>query len=81
MRNILKRYECISSQAINYSKYVVTFSSNTSRENRELVSQILGVCEKQDLGIISACRCAFGLMRLVPLVSCKIECIRDCKAM
>ncbi|KAL8110377.1 hypothetical protein AgCh_026191 [Apium graveolens] len=50
MRNILKRYECISDQAINYSKSVVTFSSNTPRENRELVSQMLGVCEKQEPG-------------------------------
>lgn len=50
MSNILKRYESISGQAVNYNKSVVTFSSNTIRENRELFVQQLGVREEHEPG-------------------------------
>lgn len=50
MKRILDRYANISGQLINYTKSLVTFSSNTSVGNREKVCQQLGVREVQNPG-------------------------------
>lgn len=50
MKNILNRYEGISGQKINYTKSMVTFSSNTPASSREDVCMQLGVREMQNPG-------------------------------
>lgn len=47
MKGILNRYAEISGQLINYSKSIVTFSPNTSEENKQAVCMQLGVVEVQ----------------------------------
>lgn len=45
MKGILRRYESISGQAINFNKSSVTFSPNTSEEDRTKVCATLEVKE------------------------------------
>ncbi|XP_074346272.1 uncharacterized protein LOC141685047 [Apium graveolens] len=45
MKQIIQRYEVLSGQAVNFSKSIITFSLNTSVENR---NQICGVLEVQE---------------------------------
>lgn len=50
MRNILKRYEEVSGQSINFNKSAVTFSTNTRVEDRRMVCERLGVTENKEHG-------------------------------
>ncbi|XP_017248940.1 uncharacterized protein LOC108219886 [Daucus carota subsp. sativus] len=50
MKRIGCRYESISGQMINYDKSSVTFSSNTTADNRKEVCEQLGVNEAQNPG-------------------------------
>lgn len=43
MKKILNRYECISGQMVNFNKSLITFSPNTTAENRMEVCNQLGV--------------------------------------
>ncbi|KAA3471031.1 reverse transcriptase [Gossypium australe] len=43
MKDILKEYESCSGQCVNFNKSTIFYNSNTSRENREAVSNMLGV--------------------------------------
>ncbi|XP_074336652.1 uncharacterized protein LOC141673815 [Apium graveolens] len=45
MKNILHRYADVSGQVVNLTKSAITFSSNTSRESKIAVCNILGVGE------------------------------------
>lgn len=47
MKNILTRYEAMSGQSVNFSKSTVTFTPNTTDENRREVCASLGVHEVQ----------------------------------
>lgn len=50
MKRILKRYEEISGQVINFNISTVVFSPNTSEENRQGVCEQLGVKEVNSSG-------------------------------
>ncbi|KAL8146232.1 hypothetical protein AgCh_004104 [Apium graveolens] len=50
MKNIIKRYEELSGQAINFHKSTITFSPNTLQVNREAICVILEVSEISILG-------------------------------
>ncbi|WOG90771.1 hypothetical protein DCAR_0310016 [Daucus carota subsp. sativus] len=50
MKNIIKRYEELSGQAINFQKSTITFSPNTSQVNREAICGILEVSERSTPG-------------------------------
>lgn len=45
VKNIIKRYEEVSGQAINFHKSTTTFSLNTSTKNQEVIYGILEVSE------------------------------------
>ncbi|KAL8125864.1 hypothetical protein AgCh_013243 [Apium graveolens] len=47
MKRIIKRYEELSGQAVNFNKSMITFRPNTSAENRELICGILEVQESR----------------------------------
>ncbi|XP_074347284.1 uncharacterized protein LOC141686127 [Apium graveolens] len=48
MKNVLKRYEKVSGQAINFNKSSVTFSLNTTGEERTRICEALGVEEVEN---------------------------------
>lgn len=50
MKNILHRYADVSGQVVNLTKSAITFSSNTIRESRTAVCDILGVSESGNPG-------------------------------
>lgn len=50
MKRILKQYEDISGQVVNFNKSTVTFSPNTTDANRREVCELLGVSEVQNPG-------------------------------
>lgn len=50
MKNILRKYERMSGQAINYNKSNVVFSANTSVAERRLVCEKLEVREASSPG-------------------------------
>lgn len=50
MKSVLKRYESVSGQAVNFNKSSITFSPNTNVKNRRLVCEALKVGEVVVLG-------------------------------
>lgn len=50
MNNILKKYERLSGQMINYNKSSIVFSPNTCEENRRQVCEVLQVHEADKPG-------------------------------
>ncbi|XP_074322749.1 uncharacterized protein LOC141659720 [Apium graveolens] len=50
MRSIIPRYEELSGQAVNFNKSAITFSSNTSTQNREVIYGIVEVEESRSPG-------------------------------
>ncbi|KAL8103570.1 hypothetical protein AgCh_027952 [Apium graveolens] len=51
MKNILIRFEVMSGQSINFNKSTVTFTSNTTGEDRQSVCTLLGVQEVKSPGM------------------------------
>ncbi|XP_074323203.1 uncharacterized protein LOC141660141 [Apium graveolens] len=45
MHRILQRYEMISGKMVNYGKSMVSFSSNTTKNDRQVVCRILNISE------------------------------------
>lgn len=43
LRDILKEYDCCSSQCVNFNKSTIFFSSNTTERNKEEISNAMGV--------------------------------------
>lgn len=50
MKRIIQRYENLSGQAVNFSKSIITFSPNTSLEDRNLICGVLEVKESMSPG-------------------------------
>ncbi|XP_074356044.1 uncharacterized protein LOC141695716 [Apium graveolens] len=50
MQRIIKRYETLSGQAVNFNKSTITFSPNTNADTRETICDILGVRESTSPG-------------------------------
>ncbi|XP_074352119.1 uncharacterized protein LOC141691283 [Apium graveolens] len=50
IKNIIKRYEMLSGQVINFSKSAITYSPNTTAQVRENICAILEVVESRSAG-------------------------------
>ncbi|XP_019163494.1 PREDICTED: uncharacterized protein LOC109159838 [Ipomoea nil] len=50
VKRCLGHYEAYSGQAVNFNKSSVSFSRNTSGDNRDLVAETLGVSHAEDFG-------------------------------
>lgn len=75
MERIIKRYEELSGQAVNFNKSLITFSLNTSAENRTLVCGVLEVGESVTPGKYLGIPMAIGRKRNEVLNF--IECVRN----
>lgn len=68
MKSIIKRYEELSGQAVNFNKSTITFSTNAAVETRGIVSGILDVGEIQNPGRYLGLAMVVGRKKMRPLI-------------